>query len=205
MKRTKENAKLTRQFLLKTAMEVFSEKGYAATRLSDIADAAQVTRGAIYHHFGNKKELFICLFREKFDTFFDIMTGILSENISPVERLKKILLVTFEKFITDKDFKARYQLDIIGSSYEEEVPEIKEYMINRGEKLYKMIVQLINSGIQNNEIRKDVAPNAIADTFVALLAGFKFVAHTAEDIDNFSLQIDGIVNVFMNGVVAKIN
>ena len=203
MKRTKEKAEITRQFLLKTALEVFSEKGYAATRLSDIAEAAQVTRGAIYHHFGNKKELFICLFQKQFDTFFDIMTEILSENISPIERLKKILLVTFEKIVTDKDFKARYKLDIIGTTFTEDVQEIKNYMVSRGENLYKMVIQLIHSGIQTNEIRNDVDPNAIADTFIALLAGFKFVTQTTENVHDFSLQIDGIVNVFMNGVVQK--
>ena len=58
MRRTKEDAELTRQSLLEAAIKVFSKQGYAATRLEDIAEAAKVTRGAVYHHFGGKAELF---------------------------------------------------------------------------------------------------------------------------------------------------
>jgi len=58
MKRTQEEAAKTRQDLLDAALQVFSQQGYQAARLQDIAKAAGVTRGAIYHHFGSKAELF---------------------------------------------------------------------------------------------------------------------------------------------------
>ena len=61
MRRTKEEAEQTRQDLLDAALTVFSQKGYTATRLEDVARAAGVTRGAIYHHFGSKAELYSAL------------------------------------------------------------------------------------------------------------------------------------------------
>ena len=61
MRRTKEEAAQTRQELLEAALTVFSQEGYEAARLEDIAQAAGVTRGAIYHHFGNKAGLFMVL------------------------------------------------------------------------------------------------------------------------------------------------
>ena len=67
MKRTKEEAAITRQVLLKQALGVFSQKGYAATTLQDIAEAAELTRGAIYWHFGSKAELYNTLLREYSD------------------------------------------------------------------------------------------------------------------------------------------
>ncbi|MCK5430999.1 MAG: TetR family transcriptional regulator [Anaerolineales bacterium] len=51
----------TRQDLLAAALTVFSNKGYEAARLEDIAEMAGVTRGAIYFHFGNKAGLFMAL------------------------------------------------------------------------------------------------------------------------------------------------
>ena len=47
MSRTKEEAEVTKQRLLKAALDVFSRKGYADTRLEDIAAEAGVTRGAM--------------------------------------------------------------------------------------------------------------------------------------------------------------
>lgn len=48
----------TREALLTTARAQFIERGYAKTALADVAAAAQVTRGAVYHHFKDKQDLF---------------------------------------------------------------------------------------------------------------------------------------------------
>jgi TetR/AcrR family acrAB operon transcriptional repressor len=60
-RRTKEEAQETRNRILDTAEEVFREQGVTSTSLADIADAAGVTRGAIYWHFRNKGDLFAAM------------------------------------------------------------------------------------------------------------------------------------------------
>jgi TetR/AcrR family acrAB operon transcriptional repressor len=55
---TKEEALETRSRILDAAEEVFHQQGAARTSLADIAQAADVTRGAIYWHFKNKSDLF---------------------------------------------------------------------------------------------------------------------------------------------------
>jgi TetR/AcrR family acrAB operon transcriptional repressor len=55
---TKEEALETRNRILDAAEDVFHEHGVSRTSLSDVADAANVTRGAIYWHFKNKGDLF---------------------------------------------------------------------------------------------------------------------------------------------------
>lgn len=57
-RKTKEDALETRAQLLDAAEKVFFEKGFSNTSLMDIADAADLSRGAIYWHFKNKSELF---------------------------------------------------------------------------------------------------------------------------------------------------
>ena len=58
VKKTREEALATREALLAAALQVFRERGVAHTRLSDVAERAGVTRGAIYWHFKDKAELF---------------------------------------------------------------------------------------------------------------------------------------------------
>ena len=48
----------TRDRILDAAEDVFYDKGYSNTTLNEIAEAASVTRGAIYWHFKNKEDLF---------------------------------------------------------------------------------------------------------------------------------------------------
>lgn len=58
MKRNQEETNATIRKLLEIARLHFTERGYADTALEDIVQEAQLTRGALYHHFRSKKGLF---------------------------------------------------------------------------------------------------------------------------------------------------
>lgn len=57
VRRTRAEMEETRANLLSTARRVFSEHGYAATSMDDLTAQAGLTRGALYHHFGDKRGL----------------------------------------------------------------------------------------------------------------------------------------------------
>ena len=48
----------TRTKLIEAGIELFSERGYAGVGTEELVDRAKVTRGALYHHFGDKRDLF---------------------------------------------------------------------------------------------------------------------------------------------------
>jgi AcrR family transcriptional regulator len=56
-RRTRADMEATRASLLATARKVFCETGYAATSMDELTAQAGLTRGALYHHFGDKKGL----------------------------------------------------------------------------------------------------------------------------------------------------
>jgi AcrR family transcriptional regulator len=53
-----ERAEATRAQLLDVAAELFASRGYAAVGTEDVVRQAGLTRGALYHHFADKRELF---------------------------------------------------------------------------------------------------------------------------------------------------
>lgn len=61
VRRTKEEALATRHRILDAAELIFERRGVSRTSLHDIAEAAQVTRGAIYWHFKDKADLFTAM------------------------------------------------------------------------------------------------------------------------------------------------
>lgn len=63
-RRTAAEAEQTRKTLLAVARDSFATQGYAATVTTAIATQAGVTRGALYHHFPDKTQLFRAVFSE---------------------------------------------------------------------------------------------------------------------------------------------
>ena len=100
-RKKKEEAQQTRQQLIEAAIGQFATRGVANTTLTDIADAANVTRGAIYWHFTSKAEIFNAIWEQQLplrDIIRDRLS--LSEGDDP-------LLILREQFITALQYIAR--------------------------------------------------------------------------------------------------
>ena len=59
-----ERSEATRGELIRVARELFTDPGYSETSLDAVAEQAGVTKGALYHHFKNKRELFQAVFEQ---------------------------------------------------------------------------------------------------------------------------------------------
>ena len=63
-RKCKEDAEKTRQAVIESALDVFSEKGYAKATFDEIAARAGFTKGAVYWYFRNKADLVAALIGE---------------------------------------------------------------------------------------------------------------------------------------------
>jgi AcrR family transcriptional regulator len=61
----RERSDNTIEDLLKAARELFARHGYTATSLDAVCEAANVTKGALYHHFTNKQHLFRAVYERE--------------------------------------------------------------------------------------------------------------------------------------------
>jgi AcrR family transcriptional regulator len=67
-------AKVRRELIARAAGGLFAERGYGATRLDDVAAAADVTKPMVYRHFASKKALYLALLEKHeadLPTFFE--------------------------------------------------------------------------------------------------------------------------------------
>ncbi|KHS84495.1 TetR/AcrR family transcriptional regulator [Pectobacterium carotovorum] len=79
VRRTRAEMEETRATLLATARKVFSERGYADTSMDDLTAQASLTRGALYHHFGDKKGLLAAVV-EQIDAEMDERLQVISDT-----------------------------------------------------------------------------------------------------------------------------
>jgi AcrR family transcriptional regulator len=91
VKRTQaERSEATREALIGAARALFAERGYAGVGTEEIVRAAGVTRGALYHHFDGKRELFEAIYeRIEVELAERIAAGALAANAgSPLEAMR---------------------------------------------------------------------------------------------------------------------
>jgi AcrR family transcriptional regulator len=85
-----ERSESTRDALIEAARELFAARGYAEVGTEEIVRAAGVTRGALYHHFGGKHELFEAVYeRVEADLAAKIANGALAADAgSPLTAMR---------------------------------------------------------------------------------------------------------------------
>jgi len=91
MKKTKEEAALTKAMLINSAMDILSNTSYKAARLEDIASAVGVTRGAIYWHFQNKLNLYRQLLKTAFEFSMKDIYVILDSTRPTVKKIEDVI------------------------------------------------------------------------------------------------------------------
>jgi TetR/AcrR family acrAB operon transcriptional repressor len=171
MRRTKEEAEKTRQDLLKAALSVFSQKGYAATTLEDVAKEAGVTRGAIYWHFGSKAELYAGLLEEYSARGSEIAQTAVAEGGSMVDILRRIFIRLLTAVESDPALRAVMEINLFKTEYSPELSDTLSMQVENGRVLLAGISQAMEQGIASGELRSDLKAEDLARAFIAFQNG----------------------------------
>jgi AcrR family transcriptional regulator len=83
-----EHAAATRAAILESARELFAEHGYSAVSIERITQRTRVTRGALYHHFRDKADLFLAVFERLEDEIVEQVTAAILAERDPAQHLE---------------------------------------------------------------------------------------------------------------------
>jgi len=132
VRKTKEEAQLTRQHIIDAAREVFLTRGVNRTTLQDIARQAGVTRGAVYWHFSNKSELFHAMREQVFLPLIDRMddTLLVNQKENPLASIEHFLCGTIQILEENEPMRQMYEIMMIKCEYVDEFEYVLQQILS---------------------------------------------------------------------------
>lgn len=193
VRRTRAEMEETRATLLATARFFFCEHGYAATSMDDLTAHAGLTRGALYHHFGDKKGLLAAVV-EQIDAEVDGRLQAISDGAADPwqglrQRCRAYLEMAMEpeiQRIVLRDARA-----VLGGA----TPESQRYCL---ESMQRLIAEMMQQGIV-----AQADPQALAALIYGSLAEAAVWIAEEEDGDTRLEKGLGALELLLRGMVAK--
>ncbi|WP_174872167.1 TetR/AcrR family transcriptional regulator [Pectobacterium polaris] len=193
VRRTRAEMEETRATLLATARKVFSERGYADTSMDDLTAQASLTRGALYHHFGDKKGLLAAVV-EQIDAEMDERLQIISDTAEDGwdgfrRRCRAYLEMALEpeiQRIVLRDARA-----VLGGAS----PDSQRHCV---ESMQRLIDNLIRQGVV-----ADADPQALASLIYGSLAEAAFWIADGEDGNARLAQGVAALKLLLRGLLVK--
>lgn len=179
----------TRKALMQSGTKLFEEYGYAATRVQAIVDAAGLTKGAFYYHFGAKEELLSALHDEFIDYQLARALEVLSRDTGPREQLRALVVeALFEPMAMYKSETAVFIQErrfLTGELFE----KIKA----KRDEFESCFIRVIEHGITAGVFRPMGSPRLIAFGIIGMNAW----AHTWLDTEG-SVPLKAIGELYAN-------
>jgi AcrR family transcriptional regulator len=146
------DAPTRREELLEIAAGLFAERGYKFTTVRDIADAAGILSGSLYHHFDSKESMV----DELLDTFqtrlFTEYDEILAGDRTPLGKLEAVVRASFEAIDRHHSEVAIFQNDAAYLAGFERFG----YLVERNTRFRSLWTGLLRDAVEAGELREDL-------------------------------------------------
>ena len=138
--------------IIAAALDVFSEKGFAAARLDDIAARAGVSKGALYLYFETKQDLFRAVVRETIAPNLAVVAGFIGQSQLPFGDLIRLVFARMAQVMTEGKLGAVAKM-VIGES--RNFPELAKVW---HEDVITRMLDAVGGAVAQAQARGEVRP-----------------------------------------------
>lgn len=166
MTKIRTKSELKGKLILEAATELFTEQGFAATSMDQIAKKSQVSKQTVYSHFGSKDELFSSAISQKCDTFQ--FSEIAQTDLTEPNKTFYQLAINFYDLLTSKEALAVHRICCFESKTYPQLSELffkagPEVVLSEFSVLMTRLGELDNYDVDN--------PTYAAMQFMSMLKG----------------------------------
>jgi len=161
--------------IIRAAFALFLEKGYKEVTIKNIMEATNLSKGAIYHHFESKEEIYFATIETYYINLFqttslDDLSDSFEQNIELIYHFAADLFASIEGLTENGlEFPIR---NFYSFQLNSENNEIVRKKIRSTVNEYKDIIKgIVVHGIENEQIRKDLDVEALTLQIIGMLEG----------------------------------
>ncbi len=196
----------TEEQILQAATKVFTEKGFAAARMDEIAKEAGINRALLHYYFRSKDKMFEIIFEDKFHKFFFGVYGIFTSDLPIMEKIEKIVDFELETLVNHPEIPI-FVLNEINVNPERILNRMNSAGSPISEAVKKLDAQILKEHEQG--IIKKMSGFSLVIAIISLCV-FPFVAKNVimgvgqMDLDTFKVfalsRKQDIINILQNGI-----
>jgi len=138
------------KIILKTAEQLFAQKGYDSTTMDEIAEKASVNKATIYYHIGGKQKLYEIIIEEKIDKIKSIIESEMDKCQSNYEKIF-LIIDTISKVSGKEKTIPKIMLKEISSGMQTFPPALFDNL----KSIYQLFRKIILQGIENGDFVED--------------------------------------------------
>ena len=190
-----------RKQILKAAVDVFAERGFHRTRVSDIAKKADVAYGLIYHYFESKDDVLDSVFTDNWSIFLKVLKDLRDdESKTVVERLGIVIDSLLEALNVAPSV---VQVIIQEVSRSDRFVEKEKY--EAFQEAFDAVQSMIEQGQTSGEIRKDVnaeiAPFILFGALETVCTGTTLKLISCDDDEQRRQLKDTVRSMLLSGLI----
>lgn len=189
---------IRRQQILDAARQYFIDKGYSPTTMEDIARAAGLSKGGIYHYFQSKKQVFEALVRQEYDESTSFLEQISQKGGAYDEMFQAMARHYLESFGQRPDYPRFFMVMGEMAGRDE---SIRAMLASLQNEYTDVVARIIQAGIDAGAL-KPVDPRAAATLLKGLIDAIEGYMAIGAELDTDRLLATGLEMV-TNGLVRK--
>lgn len=188
--------------ILAAALSVFSERGFAAARLDDVAERAGIAKGTIYLYFSTKEELFEAVVRDAFSPVLERMTGAMALPDMSCRALVELMIRTmYVQMVATERREILRLLVAEAKRFPDLVSFYHREAISRGKAIAG---EILRRGIASGEFRDSPAtryPEVLMGPAI-LAAVWKLVFEPVEPMD-LDRMVEAHLDLVLGSILAR--
>ncbi|HVV72784.1 MAG TPA: TetR/AcrR family transcriptional regulator [Verrucomicrobiae bacterium] len=190
----------TRRHLLQAALKSFADRGYAATSVQEIVDAARVSKPALYYYFKDKAGLFRALVDEAHDQRYHRMREAAARGETVGEKLEEIVAAIFEFSLQNRQLmRLAFTTAFAASGQAPGHTKCRE----KGKRNFLFLRQIIEEGQMTGQLTRDFTADELTMGLYGQLNSYVMIRLLVPDCPLNRDTARQVVRLFLGGAAGS--